>query len=215
MSADLKTSLSQVKRGPKRAQYDQQTAYEIIDAALLCHVAQQKQDQTFIVPTCHWRDGQYLYWHGHAKARNVHDASQAQQKVCINICLLDGLVMARSAFHHSVNYRSVTLFGVPELITDKDEKMRQFELFLDKVSPNRWQNLRPVTDQEVKATGLVRIKIEEASIKLRNEPPIDDEEDYSWPVWAGVLPLDRQWGKPQQDPKQQQDYPVAQPPRAY
>lgn len=215
MSADLKTSLSQVKRGPKRAQYDQQTAYNIIDSALICHIAQQKQGQTFVVPTCHWREGEYLYWHGHAKARNVHDASQDLQKVCINICLLDGLVMARSAFHHSVNYRSVTLFGVPELITDKDEKVRHFELFLDKVSPGRWQDLRPVTAQEVKATGLVRIKIEEASIKLRDEPPIDDEDDYSWPVWAGVLPLDRQWGKPQQDPKQQQDYPVAQPPRAY
>ncbi|WOD08979.1 pyridoxamine 5'-phosphate oxidase family protein [Marinomonas sp. GJ51-6] len=123
--------------------------------------------------------------------------------------------MARSAMHHSVNYRSVTLFGVPELIEDKDEKVRQFKIFLDKVSPGRWEQLRPINDNEIKATGLVRIKIEEASVKFRDEPPIDDPDDNNWPVWAGVIPLERSWGSPQTDPIQQEEYLPATPPNAF
>ncbi|MBR7888185.1 pyridoxamine 5'-phosphate oxidase family protein [Marinomonas sp. A79] len=210
-----KTALSQVKRGQKRASYDKTTALDIIDAALMCHVAQTKNGQAFVTPTCHWREGDYFYWHAHSKARNVQGPIDEPEKVCINISLLDGLVLARSAMHHSVNYRSVTLFGVPELIEDKAEKVRQFKIFLDKVSPGRWEQLRPVNDTEIKATGLVRIKIAEASVKFRAEPPVDDEEDYSWPVWAGVMPLERTWGENQQDPRQEEHYPEPTPPKAF
>ncbi|TYL46526.1 pyridoxamine 5'-phosphate oxidase family protein [Marinomonas sp. IMCC 4694] len=206
MSRSLETPLSKVKRGPNRASYDAVLAFNIIDSALLCHVGQTKEGQVFVTPTCHWRDGDYLYWHGHSKARNVKGPIDQPEKVCINMSLLDGLVMARSAFHHSVNYRSVTLFGVPERIDDREEKLRQFKIFLDKVSPGRWEQLRPVNEQEIKATGLVRIKIEEASVKMRAEPPIDDAEDANWPVWAGVIPLEKTWGQGQQDPIQQEDY---------
>ena len=206
MSQSLESPLSHVRRGPKRASYDAELIHQIIDSALLCHIAQQKEGQCFVVPTCHWRDGDYFYWHGHAKARNVHGSAQAQQKVCISICQLDGLVLAHSAFHHSVNYRSVCLFGVPEAVTDFDEKARHFKIFLDKVCPERWESLRPITDDEIKNTGLVRIKIEEASAKLRAEPPVDDAADYDWPVWAGVIPLEQKWGKAQQDPKQTEPY---------
>ena len=215
MGATLETSLSKVKRGPNRASYDKQQALDIIDGALMCHVGQTKDGQVFVTPTCHWRDGDYLYWHGHSKARNVKGPIDEAEKVCINISLLDGLVMARSAFHHSVNYRSVTLFGIPERIDDAQEKQRQFEIFLDKVSPGRWSQLRPITDNEIKATGLVRIKIEEASVKFRGEPPIDDPEDKDWPVWAGVIPLERQWGEGQTDPIQQVEHPHATPPKAF
>lgn len=215
MSDSLETPLSKVKRGPNRAQYDKETVLDIIDAALMCHVGQTKEGQVFVTPTCHWRDGDYFYWHAHSKARNVKGPIDTPEKVCINVCLLDGLVLARSAMHHSVNYRSVTLFGVPELIDDKEEKVRQFKIFLDKVSPGRWEQLRPVNDNEIKATGLVRIKIEEASVKFRGEPPVDDPEDYNWPVWAGVIPLERSWGSPQTDPIQQEEYLTATPPNAF
>lgn len=215
MSESLETPLSKVKRGPNRASYDKAKALDIIDASLMCHIAQVKDGQAFVTPTCHWREGDYFYWHAHSKARNVKGPIDEPQKVCINISLLDGLVMARSAMHHSVNYRSVTLFGVPELIEDKDEKVRQFKIFLDKVSPGRWEQLRPINDNEIKATGLVRIKIEEASVKFRGEPPVDDPEDYNWPVWAGVIPLERKWSPPQTDPAQQEEYIAATPPNAF
>lgn len=214
MSATLKTPTSTVKRGPKRAQYDVATAHKIIDETLLCHIGQQVNGQVFVTPTCHWREGDYLYWHGHGKARNTHGASTVAEKVCINICELDGLVLARSAFHHSVNYRSVTLFGVPESIEDFDEKVRHFELFINKVSPDRWSQLRPVSAQEVNATSLVRIKIDEASIKIRAEGVIDDEEDMDWPVWAGVMPIEKQWQPLQQDNAQTEVYPDPKHPNA-
>lgn len=214
MSDTLKTSNSTVKRGPKRAQYNVATAHKIIDDTLICHVGQQMNDQVFVTPTCHWREGDYLYWHGHGKARNTHGASKTAAKVCINICELDGLVLARSAFHHSVNYRSVTLFGVPESIEDYDEKVRHFELFVNKVSPGRWSQLRPVAEQEVLATGLVRIKIDEASVKLRAEGVNDDADDMDWPVWAGVVPLEKQWQAPERDAAQTMNYPEPELPDA-
>lgn len=214
MSDSLQTPTSTVKRGAGRAQYDQTSVYKIIDDTLMCHIGQQANGQVFVTPTCHWREGEYLYWHAHSKARNTHGAVKEGQKVCINICELDGLVLARSAFHHSVNYRSVTLFGVPEPIEDYDVKMHHFKLFLDKVSPGRWDSLRPVKDIEVKATGLVRIKIEEASVKMRAEGAIDDDEDFDWPVWAGVLPLEKQWQAPQQNADQSKEYPLPTAPNA-
>lgn len=203
-TSSLKTEKSKVRRGAKRASYDKETMFEILDASLMCHVAQSINDQPFVVPTCHWRDGDYFYWHGLASARNVKNA--VNQAVCINVTHLDGLVMARSAMHHSVNYRSVTLFGTPETITDPVEKERQLKIFLDKVSPDRWESLRPVNEQELKATGLVRILINEASAKVRAEPPVDDEEDYNWPVWAGVIPLEQSWGQAETDPRQVGDF---------
>ena len=201
MSQSLEeTPLSKVKRGPNRASYDKDLALEIIDAALMCHVGQTKDGQVFVTPTSHWREGDYFYWHAHSKARNVKGPIDTPEKVCINVSLLDGLVLARSAMHHSVNY--------------KEEKVRQFKLFLDKVSPGRWETLRPVNEQEIKATGLVRIKIDEASVKMRTEPPVDDPADNEWPVWAGVMPLERHWGKLQKDPIQNQDYPEPKAPNA-
>ncbi len=193
------TALTQVKRGPKRALNDREAMLAFIDQSLLCYVGFQINGQVRVIPTCHWREGDYLYWHGHSKAANIAGSGQDEQKVCITIANLDGLVMARSAFHHSVNYRSAMIYGVPEAVTDPDEKQRHFELFVEKLSPGRWDQLRPVTDQEVKATGVMRVKLDEASMKVRAEAVIDDEEDLDWPVWAGVLPIQQRWGEPEQD----------------
>jgi len=196
------TDLTTVKRGPKRTVQDQKMIKEILDASLICHIGQQVDRQVFVTPTSHWRDGDYFYWHAHAKARNVAAATAQREKICANVCLLDGLVLARSAFNHSVNYRSVTLFGIPELIVEPDEKVRQFKNMLDKFSPGRWNTLRPITDGEIQATGLARIPITEASAKVRSEGVNDAKSDIDWPVWAGVLPLQRSWGEPIQEPDQ-------------
>lgn len=212
-TSSLKTDKSKVRRGAKRASYDKQTILDILDASLMCHVAQSIDGQPVVIPTCHWREGDYFYWHGLASARNVKNS--IAQPVCINVTHLDALVMARSAMHHSVNYRSVTLFGTPEAITDPLEKERHLKLFLDKVSPGRWETLRPVTEQELKATGLVRIPINEASAKIRAEGPVDDEADNDWPVWAGLIPLKQQWGDAMQDPKQQASFIEPKHPQAF
>lgn len=189
-NAPLHSTRSHVKRGPGRALYERAVLDDILDATLLCTIAQSIDGQPFATPTCHWRDDDYLYWHGHAKARNL----AIGQEVCVNIAQLDALVLARSAFHHSVNYRSATLFGQAEAITDPAEKARQLERFVEKVSPGRWGLLRPMTDNEVKATGVVRLHIKDASCKIRAAGVLDDDEDLNWPVWAGVIPLERQWG---------------------
>lgn len=202
VSADLTlsaTELTRVKRGPKRAQDDRDAMLTFIDQSLLCYVGFQINGQVRVIPTCHWREGDYLYWHGHSKAANIAGSGEDQQKVCITLSSLDGLVMARSAFHHSVNYRSVMVYGVPEEVTDPDEKLRHFELFVEKLSPGRWDLLRPVTEQEAKATGIMRVKLDEVSMKVRAEGVVDDEDDLDWPVWAGVLPIQQRWAPAEQD----------------
>lgn len=188
------TARTTVKRGARRADYRRETLDAIIDAALICHVAQTLEDgRPLVTPTAHWRDGDWLYWHGLVSARNVADTGA--RPVCVNLCLLDGLVLARSAFHHSLNYRSVTLFGEPEAVTDPAHKSHQLERFMDKVHPGRWPELRPISDSEIKATGLVRMRIDEASAKVRSGPPSDDPEDAGWPVWTGVIPIRQTYGE--------------------
>lgn len=196
------TELTRVKRGPKRAVDDREAMLAFVDQSLLCYVGFQINGQVRVIPTCHWREGDYLYWHGHSKAANIVGSGTQKQKVCITLASLDGLVMARSAFHHSVNYRSAMIYGVPEAVTDPDEKRYHFKRFVEKLSPGRWELLRPITEQEVKATGIMRVKLDEASMKVRAEGVLDDDEDLNWPVWAGVLPIHPQWGTPEQDPAQ-------------
>lgn len=193
------TELTQVKRGSSRALSERERLYDYIDQSLLCFVGFQIGGQVRVIPTCHWRDGDYLYWHGHSKAANVDGAAQSGEKVCITMATLDGLVMARSAFHHSVNYRSAMIYGVPEIVSDPDEKMYHFEKFLEKVSPGRWSQLRPTKESEARATGILRIRLDEASMKVRDDGAGYDEADLDWPVWAGVIPVEQVWGEPQQD----------------
>ena len=197
------TPLTQLKRGAKRALAERDAMLEFIDQSLLCFVGFQINGQVRVIPTCHWRDGDYLYWHGHSKAANIHGAGQAEQKVCITLASLDALVMARSAFHHSVNYRSVMVYGVPEAVTDPAQKLYHFERFVEKLSPGRWQQLRPVTELEARATGIMRVRLDEASMKARAAGVVDEEDDLGWPVWAGVLPVQQHWGAAEQDPLQE------------
>jgi nitroimidazol reductase NimA-like FMN-containing flavoprotein (pyridoxamine 5'-phosphate oxidase superfamily) len=200
---------TQVKRGRARAVNDIDIAKQIIDDSLLCHVARlqarsqasedkydnEKVGQDLfpnVTPTCHWRDGDRIYWHGHAKAANV--VASLARDVCINIAQLDGLVLARSAFHHSVNYRSVTIFGRPNIVDDAEEKTIQLKNFLDKISPQRWEQLRPIKSSEINMTAIAWLPLNELSIKVRAEGVNDDKADMDWPVWAGTVPIHKQFG---------------------
>ncbi|HCH31571.1 MAG TPA: hypothetical protein DE045_01340 [Oceanospirillaceae bacterium] len=207
MSQNKVTPRTQIKRGLKRAEYDVDKVHAIIDAALICHVGFLVKGQPLVIPTCHWRDGNKIYWHAHSKAQNVNAPESTD--TCMTITLLDGLVMARSAFNHSVNYRSVMIFGKPQDITDPVEKQRQLKLMVDKFSPERWDQLRPITDTEVKATGVLMMDLDEVSCKVRSGPAVDEPEDVSWPVWAGVLPMTTEFGVAQVNPDSTADYKVA------
>ncbi|HIG37158.1 MAG TPA: pyridoxamine 5'-phosphate oxidase family protein, partial [Oceanospirillaceae bacterium] len=196
-----------IKRGLKRGQYDSKTVHAIIDAALICHVGFLVKGRPLVISTCHWREGNKIYWHAHSKAQNVNAPTATE--TCLTITLLDGLVMARSAFNHSVNYRSVIIFGQPQDITDPLEKERQLKLMVDKFSPERWDQLRPITDIEVKATGVLMMDLDEVSCKVRSGPAVDEPEDVSWPVWAGVLPMTTEFGAAQENPDSLAAYEVA------
>ncbi|MDC9719307.1 MAG: pyridoxamine 5'-phosphate oxidase family protein [Gammaproteobacteria bacterium] len=204
MSQHKVTPRTRIKRGLKRAEYDVDAVHAIIDEALICHVGFVVKGQPLVIPTCHWREGNKIYWHAHSKAQNVN--APESNETCLTITLLDGLVMARSAFNHSVNYRSVMVFGQPQNITDPKEKTRQLKLMVDKFSPGRWDQLRPITDTEVVATGVLMMDLEELSCKVRTGPAVDEPEDVSWPVWAGVLPIVSEYQPAQVNPDTTQDY---------
>lgn len=191
------TPLTEVRRLAKRASFDRNALYQFIDQTLLCFLGFSHENQVRVIPTCQWRDGDYLYWHAHSKAGNIVNTSSA--KVCITLGEMNSLVLARSAFHHSINYQSAMIFGVPELVTDPEEKVQQFKIFVNKISANRWDDLRPITDTEIKATGMMKIKIDEVSFKRRDDGVSDDEADMDWPVWAGIIPKTKSWDTPLQD----------------
>lgn len=200
------TPRTKIKRGLKRGQYDSKTVHAIIDAALICHVGFLVKGQPLVISTCHWREGNKIYWHAHSKAQNVNAPTATE--TCLTITLLDGLVMARSAFNHSVNYRSVIIFGQPQDITDPLEKERLLKLLVDKFSPGRWHQLRPITATEVMATGVMMMDLNELSCKVRTGPAVDEPEDVSWPVWAGVLPITSEFQPAQENPDTSVVYPV-------
>ena len=178
---------NRVKRGHNRAHYDEAVVYDILDSHFLCHVSFEIEGQPHIIPTCHWREGNRLYWHGSSKSMMIRHLSGGNPaSVCVTH--LDGLVLARSAFNTSVNYRSVICYGIPELVTDTTEFNRQMELFFEMLAPGRWPQLRPMTEQERKATGLLVMEIEDASAKVRAAPP-GDAEEAEYPVWSGVVPF--------------------------
>lgn len=189
-----KTPRNKVKRGFKRASYDKALVYDIIDSHFLCHVSFEKDGQPFIIPTSHWREGNKLYWHGSSKSMMIRHLA-AGNPAAVAVTQLDGLVLARSAFNTSVNYRSVVAYGQPKLITERDAFEYQMKLFFDRLAPGRWEALRPMTGQEFKATGLLEMEIEDAAAKVRADPPGDgDEADY--PIWAGVVPISMQQHTP-------------------
>jgi nitroimidazol reductase NimA-like FMN-containing flavoprotein (pyridoxamine 5'-phosphate oxidase superfamily) len=189
---------TRVRRLAKRAHYDEATVHAILDAGLLCHVGYVIDGQPYVTPTAHWRDGAYVYWHGSSASRMLR-AQLNGISVCLTVSLLDGLVLARSGFHHSMNYRSVMALGQAELVDDPEAKVSALKHFVDKLVPGRWEDIREPTTQELKGTTILRLRLDEASAKVRTGPPVDDEEDYALPVWAGVLPLTLQAGMPVAD----------------
>jgi uncharacterized protein len=190
------TSRNRLKRLPERAVYDQETVYEILDAALICHVALVQEGQPFVIPTLHARDSGRLLLHGASSSRLIRHL-QAGQEICVAVTILDGLVLARSVFEHSMNYRSVVLFGRGEAVQGEAEKRRALQLFTDKLLPGRWQDARQPNATELKATGVVSLLIESATAKVRTGGPEDPAEDLQLPVWAGVLPLHMVAGMPE------------------
>lgn len=177
-----------MKRLPKRGAYDCETVFKILDEAFVCHVGFVVEGQPFVIPTNFGRSGETLYLHGSAASRMLRTLSEGVP-VCVTVTLTDGLVLARSAFHHSVNYRSVVVLGTARLVEDPAEKMEALRLFTEHIMKGRWDDIRWPTEQEMKGTTVLALPLEEVSAKVRTGGPIDDEEDYSLPVWAGVLPL--------------------------
>lgn len=183
-----RTDQNRIKRLPKRGHYDSETIYQILDEALICHVGFVENKIPFVIPINFARIGDTIVLHG-AKASRLLKHIEAGNPVCVEATLVDGLVLARSVFHSSVNYRSVVLFGKGRLVEDNEEKLAALKAIVEHLIPGRWNEARLPNRKEMNATSVVSIKIDQASAKVRSGPPGDDEEDYALPVWAGVLPL--------------------------
>jgi hypothetical protein len=200
MSGFEVTRRNRVRLLPERGHYDRETVHAIIDEALLCHVGFMDGEQPVVIPTLHARKDDFLYLHG-SRGNAMLKHVQAGQPVCVTITHIDGIVFARSAFHHSVNYRSAVLFGTGRLLEDPAEKMAALELLTEHVAPGRWSDTRLPTEKELKLTSVIEFRIQSASAKVRTGPPRDDEADYTLPHWAGVLPFRRELLAPIADPK--------------
>ena len=192
------TAQNRVRRMPTRGAYDKATIYPIVDEALICHVGLIEAEQPVVIPTLHARDGDQILLHGATTSRLLRYAATGAP-LCITVTLVDGLVLARSIFHHSINYRSAVLFGRGVLIEGEAAKMAALERFTEKLIPGRWDDARMPNAVELKATAVVAVTIESASAKIRTGLPKDDEEDYTLAVWAGVLPLHQSVGEPLPD----------------
>lgn len=200
MSEFSKTEKTTLTRLPKRGTYDKQTIYTILDEALFCTLAFVKDNEPFQIPTGFCRMGDKLYIHGSVGSHYMRELADKKLPVCISVTLMDGIVLARSAFHHSVNYRSVIIFSKAERVNHDDEIYKAFELFTDKMQPGRWADIRQPNESEWKKTMVLAFAIEEASAKIRTGGPKDDEEDYDLDIWAGVVPLETTRNAPVADP---------------
>jgi len=196
----MPTPRTRVVREPHRGVYDRETAYRILDAGFLCHVGFVSDGQPFVIPTSYGRDDAKLYIHGSAASRMLRHMKEGLP-VCVTVTLLDGLVLARSVFNHSMNYRSVVILGKATLVDDPQEKLAALRALSEHILPGRWNDARQPNDRELKQTSVLRVPIEEFSAKVRTGPPIDDEEDMTFPTWAGVLPLEMKPAAPIPDPQ--------------
>jgi nitroimidazol reductase NimA-like FMN-containing flavoprotein (pyridoxamine 5'-phosphate oxidase superfamily) len=177
-----------VKRKPQRGAYDRATIDKILDEGLICHVGFTVDGQTFVLPMIHVRVGDKVYLHGSPASRTLQALAQGAE-ACLTVTLIDDLVLARSAMHHSMNYRSVVLFGKASVVADRAEKCAVLQALTEHLIPGRWADVRRPTDRELQGTQVLSVPIQEASAKVRTGPPLDDEADYELPVWAGVVPL--------------------------
>src|SRR5438477_8413624 len=201
------TQRTRVVREPDRGVYDRETVYQILDEGFLCQVGFVVDGQPFVIPTSFGRKEDSLYIHGSAASRMLRQL-KTTVPVCVTVTLLDGLVLARSVFNHSMNYRSVVILGKATLLEDPDEKLAALRVLSEHILPGRWDDARQPNDRELKATSVLRVPIEEFSAKVRTGPPIDDADDYSFPTWAGVLPLQTVTSAPIEDPQQNPPRPI-------
>lgn len=193
------TEKTEITRLPKRGVYDKEVVYAILDEAMYCTLAYVRDYQPFQIPTGFCRIDDKVYLHGSVGSFYMRELAEKKLPVCISVTLMDGLVLARSAFHHSMNYRSVVMFSATEKVTDQDELYKALEVFTNKIQPGRWNDVRKPSAGEWKATMLLSFKINEASAKVRVGPPKDDDEDYALDVWAGVVPLKTEKKQPVPD----------------
>lgn len=192
------TERSQLRRMHERGAFDRDTIYAILDAQPMCSVGYVIEGKPYVTPTFQWREGDHVYWHGSSASRAIRQSRE--KSVCLTVSMLDGFVLARSGIHHSANTRSVMLFGQAALVPD-DEKEARLNAFIDGLWPGRSEVLRPATKQELKATSILSLQIEEGSAKVRTGGPKDDDEDYALPIWAGVIPVTRGVAEPLSDPR--------------
>jgi len=191
---------SRVRRVHQRGHYDRETLHAVLDAGMICHVGYVIDGQPYVTPTIYWRDGDDVYFHGSSASRMLRQVRDGIP-VCLTVTHVDALVVARSGFHCSANYRSAMLFGTAVEVTDEAEKDRVLKDFVEGLLPGHWANMRPPTTQEMKGTIVCRMSVEEASAKIRTGPPVDDEEDYALDCWAGELPITTTIGAPVRDPR--------------
>ena len=201
------TKRAQLRRYPNRGSHEPEVIHGILDEAFLAHIGFQVDGQPFVIPTLFGREAEKLYLHGSAVSRMLREL-ETGIPACVTVTLVDGMVLARSGFHHSMNYRSVIAFGTAHKIGEPEEKRRALRIISDHVMAGRWDEVRGPSDKELNATAVIEFSIEEASAKIRRGPPLDDEEDYALPVWAGVLPLALEAKTPIPDPRLPDDVKV-------
>lgn len=194
------TDRTKLKRLPKRGHFDRETVYGILDEGFICHVGFAPEGQPFVIPTGYARVDDKLYIHGSQASRMLRTLS-GDVDACVTVTIVDGLVLARSAFHHSMNYRSVVIFGRALLVEDPKEKSAALLALSEHFVRGRWADVREPSEQELKLTTVLRLPLVEASAKIRTGPPLDDEDDYALPIWAGVVPLKLVAGEPIADPR--------------
>lgn len=198
MRAFTPTDRMQVRRHAERGVYDMEQIYSILDEGYICDLGFAVDGQPFVIPTAYGRSGNQIYVHGSAASRTVRSLAGGID-VCLAVTLVDGFVLARSAFRHSINYRSVVIMGKARLVTDRTEKMGALRCFTNHLVPGRWEEVRPPNETEMMSTSVLSLPLDEVSAKVRSGPPLDLEDDYSIPVWAGVVPVRTQVGQPVAD----------------
>ena len=201
------TERTRVVREPHRGHFDRDTIYKILDEAFVCHVGFAVDGQPYVIPTMFARVGDAIYFHGSAASRMLRNLSSGIA-VCVTVTLVDGVVCARSVFNHSMNYRSVVALGTAMIVDQPEEKQAALHSFTEKILPGRWDEVRDPSEQELKATSILRLPLQEVSAKMRTGAPIDDEPDYALPVWAGVLPLRLTASEPLRDDRCDASRPV-------
>ncbi len=194
------TERTRLKRAHERGSYDRDTIYGIIDATLLCHVGYIFNGEPYVTPTFHWRDGDRIYWHGSSASRMLRQLREGA-RACLTVTHFDGVIMARSGYHHSANFRSAMIFGEPEIVDGDEAKMAALKTFMEVMMPGRWDDVRVPNEQEMKATMVLSMPIDEASAKINDAFPGEEEEDYALDCWAGVIPIKTVVGEPVDDPK--------------